>query len=1127
MSENLQIKDDQYIKIFLRIMPKHKNDSSQMNYLKINENKNSLSISLSTENESKFHFNDIFNDDENQSNIFKIIGKSLCSNTLEGINSTFISYGKKSTGKTYTIFGKSLQEILNESSINGKETDELYYKYLKNRGIFNHCIEYIFNNIYKNEIQNIFDFNIELSYIEIFDNFVLDYFNISNFDKNNQLNFDYLFNCNKPSHLNFTRLNISSSDEAQVLLGNAEKIRNYIFKEINLIEGSGNKVIKIYVEKINKKFNKIFKSELNFVEISSNFNSKNNKYNLSVNKSLETFSYIINQLSDNVKRENIIYENSILTNVLKESLGGNCKTSVLINISPESNHLLDSFQSISFISKMKEIKNNPKINEIYPDNVEFSKYIEIVDKTERLKSEKNYLLNYLGNINVNVIEKNIENISKKLELNQNKKEKEENLKNLLNGINEMKSKIDNIENDIKVMKMEEKINNDKNNKVSISLFIKDKEINEKNNYINSEILNKKEKDKLINQYTKENINLDSELLKQELKIKEQKLKKEEENSKLDKEILITKLQIENKDIIINNLKGINNNLNDENKYKNSIKNQLKKINDELDDEKKEKAQKISDLKNEHDKMLNKNNQIKQEISDKNSQFNDFQRNLTQYNEYENITINYFKKLYDENSKKEIQNNNKFFGIQKYIPEKEKDLKQLCKELENISIKKIQSLEEQEKIKQEINIKEKNCKKLEKENFIYSNQINSLNDKISILTKNINFTNMNQEIKEDNDIFKDKNTDLYNSIISYETHNNNESKDLLLFKNNFNVNLDEKNKEQLLENKKKLLDQEQNENMILKEKKNLINNEIYKFKINQLKVGNNQDKTHSQYNLVKIEENMEKINEKEEILSNYQNYINTNYNLIQNYLEEKTSKSKDENKNLPIKQFKNLFSKFIEKANEIDNEFELIKKEFKEREEEYRRTNKEIVNESLKNFPQLKNYEEIFNNKEESNESISNFGSKNENNSKRITLIDNKILSDAKNLSIYNGIYSRKRKLNDYLNSIKEEESKSNIKKKTPIFNSQTENKNENISIYRNNKNKELSVINSNNEKENEINNQGKENNFKTQMVNKKRKIKCLYKSPDKITYASKKDNKCYNANNYKSNSKIFPKLWKN
>ena len=35
------------------------------------------------------------------------------------------------------------------------------------------------------------------------------------------------------------------------------------------------------------------------------------------------------------------------------------------------------------------------------------------------------------------------------------------------------------------------------------------------------------------------------------------------------------------------------------------------------------------------------------------------------------------------------------------------------------------------------------------------------------------------------------------------------------------------------------------------------------------------------------------------------------------------------------------------------------------------------------------------------------------------MIDNKILSDVKNLSIYNGIYPNKRKLNDYLKTIPE------------------------------------------------------------------------------------------------------------
>ena len=85
------------------------------------------------------------------------------------------------------------------------------------------------------------------------------------------------------------------------------------------------------------------------------------------------------------------------------------------------------------------------------------------------------------------------------------------------------------------------------------------------------------------------------------------------------------------------------------------------------------------------------------------------------------------------------------------------------------------------------------------------------------------------------------------------------------------------------------------------------------------------------------------------------------------------------------------------------------------------------------------------------------------------MIDNKILSDAKNLSIYNGIYSNKRKLNDYLNSIKEEQDRPKIKK-TAKFDFHSENKIENISICRNNKNTKLSVIN---KKENNVNNQGK------------------------------------------------------
>ena len=456
MSAILESNDDKYIKTFLRIKPRLKNYESEINYLKISENNRCISLSLSQDNESKFSFENIFKENENQSNIFNIIGKPLCCNVLEGINSTLISYGKKGTGKTYTILGKSIHEIKKESQTNGNETNALYTEYLNNKGIFNFCLEYIFNKIYLNESHSDYEYNIELSFIEIFDNCVLDYFNIGNFDDKSQINFDNLFNNKNLSNLNFNKLNISSPDEAFILINKAEKIRNYIFNEINLKENNGNVIITVYIEKINKSENQIFKSELNFVEISSNFNFNKNKYNISVKRSLETFSYIINQLSDDVKRENIAYENSILTNALKESLGGNAKTSVLINISPYNNKIIESFQSISFASKMKNIKNNPKINEIIPDNINYSYYKEIIDKNERLKSERNYLLNYLANVNMNMMEKNIENVSKRIALNDNKKDKEEGLKKLADDIDRMNLKIEKIEDDIQTMNKEKK-----------------------------------------------------------------------------------------------------------------------------------------------------------------------------------------------------------------------------------------------------------------------------------------------------------------------------------------------------------------------------------------------------------------------------------------------------------------------------------------------------------------------------------------------------------------------------------------------------------------------------------------------------------------------------------------------
>ena len=84
----------------------------------------------------------------------------------------------------------------------------------------------------------------------------------------------------------------------------------------------------------------------------------------------------------------------------------------------------------------------------------------------------------------------------------------------------MNSKIDRIKIDKEKINKEKKQNFDKHNKIKISLFVQDNEIQEKKKSIDNFMKSKKEKEELINKYNKDNINLDSLLIQKALQINE-------------------------------------------------------------------------------------------------------------------------------------------------------------------------------------------------------------------------------------------------------------------------------------------------------------------------------------------------------------------------------------------------------------------------------------------------------------------------------------------------------------------------------------------------------------------------------------------------------------------------------
>jgi kinesin family protein 1 len=86
-----------------------------------------------------------------------------------------------------------------------------------------------------------------------------------------------------------------------------------------------------------------------------------------INKSLSALGDVIKALSTTTDKGFVPYRNSVLTWLLKDSLEGNSKTSMLATISPTDTSFNESMSTLRYIERAKLIFTNAKINETSQD----------------------------------------------------------------------------------------------------------------------------------------------------------------------------------------------------------------------------------------------------------------------------------------------------------------------------------------------------------------------------------------------------------------------------------------------------------------------------------------------------------------------------------------------------------------------------------------------------------------------------------------------------------------------------------------------------------------------------------------------------------------------------------------
>lgn len=147
---------------------------------------------------------------------------------------------------------------------------------------------------------------------------------------------------------------------------------NRVYSFILLMYACSRVSVQISIESRQEGSSNIRRSKLHLVDLAGS--ERTHKTNSSgqlfreathINKSLHFLEMVIVALQEQKKgtRTHIPYRNSMLTSVLRDSLGGNCLTTMIATINPEPEHTDESVSTCRFAQRVAKIQNSAILNE--------------------------------------------------------------------------------------------------------------------------------------------------------------------------------------------------------------------------------------------------------------------------------------------------------------------------------------------------------------------------------------------------------------------------------------------------------------------------------------------------------------------------------------------------------------------------------------------------------------------------------------------------------------------------------------------------------------------------------------------------------------------------------------------
>ena len=325
-------------------------------------------------NNNIFHLDSVLDDQTTQRQVFESVGDPIVRDVLQGFNGTIFVYGQTGSGKTHTLFG------------------DLSHRDALQRGIIPRSCHRIFEHF--EYAQDIDEVSIKCSFIEIYLEKLQDLLCPRNNDILKIRRHTDATVYVEGLHEEF----VSCFNDVYELLQIGFRNRVVRATLMNQESSRSHCVLILRIKQILKDgTTKV--STINFADLAGSEKVKKTKATgdtlkqaQSINKSLSALGNVISALSSSPSiskggrvSRHVPYRDSQLTHLLKDSLMGNTKTTLVVACSSDVYNLEETITSLRFATRAKKVVNNVKVNKVQ-SIVELVVMITMLKK--KLKAER-------------------------------------------------------------------------------------------------------------------------------------------------------------------------------------------------------------------------------------------------------------------------------------------------------------------------------------------------------------------------------------------------------------------------------------------------------------------------------------------------------------------------------------------------------------------------------------------------------------------------------------------------------------------------------------------------------------------------------------------------------------------